>query len=305
MTKSETELTAEKPTPGDTVADERWAAAQRFERQYWTNIKQNGYLGLTAEEFAIRHPIMQAWSLAYLGHDFDWYEDKTVVDVGCGPMGPLAGLTAKRKFGIDPLLPLYQDLWDLDSHGCTYLAEQAESMSLDDNVADVVVCDNMLDHVQSPRQVLAEVRRILRADGELFLALNLEADDDQCHPHGFDLAGITSLLLQSGFQIQKAQVICHIHALDRPLHFTALCKVAKAPAQLLSEYQPGSSTGGGPASNPATQIEQLQAALAISQTELNEARDLIQRYEAGWFIGTMAKISDLRRRFKDWIQGSR
>src|SRR6266508_2913385 len=46
----------------------------------------------------------------YLGRDTQWFQDKTVVSLGCGCTGDLTAFPAAVKIAIDPLLQVYQRL---------------------------------------------------------------------------------------------------------------------------------------------------------------------------------------------------
>lgn len=280
------------------VSDRRWTLAQQHEREYWTSIKEKGYKGLTADQFEAWHPVVQLWNLHYLGHGFDWYLDKTVVEIGCGPFGVVAALKAGRKIGVDPLLLVYRDLWDLESHNCEYLAEQAEQISLPDDTADVVICLNVLDHVQSPARIIEEIRRILKDDGELFLSLDLEGKDDQCHPHGFDLEGITRLLTTTGFHIHKAQTTSVLHDPRRAVHFSSMSKLTPAEQRPGQEFPTRDQSGVNDRGITAIRLQQAEIALRAAEAQLTELGDLVQRYEQGRFMRFMAAVSRLRRRLR-------
>lgn len=298
--------TAEAAAPAaregsSTVAsDERWTWAQRSEREYWTSIRDNGFQGLTAAEFEAWHPIVQLWNLLFLGHSFDWYLDKTVVEIGCGPLGIVSALRAGRKIGVDPLLPTYRDLWDLESHNCEYLAEQAERISLPDDSADVVICLNVLDHVQSPSRVLEEIRRILKDDGELFLSLNLEDQDENCHPHGFGLERVARLLADVGFHIVKGHTTSALGDPDHAVHFSSVCKLA-SPVEWVGQERPDVNQRNRQSDDGlAVRLHQAEMAREEAETELTALRDLVQRYEQGRFMRFMAAAARLRRRLGSW-----
>jgi glycosyltransferase involved in cell wall biosynthesis/SAM-dependent methyltransferase len=296
----------ETPEPPQTgVSDRRWTLAQRHERAYWESIRRDGYLGLTTAEFQAWHPIVQLWNLLYLDHTFDWYLDKTVVEIGCGPFGVISGLRASRKIGIDPLLPVYRDLWDLEAHNCEYLADQGERTSLPDGTADVVICLNVLDHVQSPAAVLQEIRRILKDDGELFLSLDLEGQDAYCHPHGFDLEKITHLFTVTGFRPIKAQTSSTVTDTGRSAHFSSVCKPAR-PTEGAREGQPDPDQASGQdVDDLAARLHQAEIVRAETETELITLRDLVQRYEQGRFMRFMAAVSRLRGRLRASINRRR
>jgi len=127
--------------------------------------------------------------------------NQTVLDIGCGYGGTtiaccLAGATA---VGLDPDPQRLRGarIWAHDDWGlrdATFCSGRAESLPLPDATADVVVCDNVLEHVHSHRQTLAEVGRVLRPGGLAYVSFpnylsvrNLRSD-----PH-FSLAGVSLL----------------------------------------------------------------------------------------------------------------
>jgi glycosyltransferase involved in cell wall biosynthesis/SAM-dependent methyltransferase len=296
----------ETPEPSQAeVSDERWALARRHERAYWESIKRDGYLGLTSAEFQAWHPIVQLWSLNYLGHSFDWYLDKTVVEIGCGPFGVISGLRASRKIGVDPLLPAYQDLWNLEPQNCEYLPDRGEEISLPDGTADVVVCLNFLEYVRSPAAVLREIRRILKQEGELFLSLDLECQDEQCPPQRLDLEGVARLLQEAGFRILKAHTSSALQDPGHAMHFSSVCKLA-SPVESDGErrFDLDRSAQKG-FDGLAVGLYQTEMVLAETETELSALRDLVQRYEQGRFMRLMATVSRLRGRLRAAIRRER
>jgi len=80
---------------------------------------------------------------AYLEQHAGWFEDKTVVTIGCGCTGDLSAFPARVKVAIDPLLYAYQHLGMLvpDEVGAptVYLSQGAESLPLLDRFADLVL----------------------------------------------------------------------------------------------------------------------------------------------------------------------
>jgi glycosyltransferase involved in cell wall biosynthesis/SAM-dependent methyltransferase len=280
------------------VSDQRWTVAQRHERAYWKRIKREGYQGLTPTEFQIWHPIVQLWSLLFLDHSFDWYLDKTVVEIGCGPFGVISGLKAGRKIGVDPLLPAYRDLWNLKAHNCEYLPNQGEEISLPDRTADVVICLNVLDHVQSPAAVLSEIRRVLKEGGELFLSLDLEGQDKKCHPQRLDLEGVAGLLAHTGFRILKAHTTSALGDPGRAVHLSSVCKLA-TPAERPSAGLPGPDRAERQDHDGlGVRLQQAEIARGDAEAQLAALRDLVQRYEQGRFMRFMAAASRLRGRLR-------
>ena len=99
-------------------------------------------------------------------------QGKVVVDVGCGPTGGiLKFMTARLKIGIEPLANrfLEKGFENIASPDILFLNSYGEQIPLVNGYADVVCCMHSLGHVQKPKKVLAEVNRILKEGGEVFV----------------------------------------------------------------------------------------------------------------------------------------
>jgi SAM-dependent methyltransferase len=124
----------------------------------------------------------------------------------------------------------------VEDHGLTYVAVDidgpapirghAERLPFDDASFDVIVCFQVLEHVDSPDRALAEFARVLTADGRVLLSTHgvfpyhphprdlwrwtAEGLDDMFRSHGFDatvhgLAGTaTALSMLVGYYVHLA-----------------------------------------------------------------------------------------------------
>src|SRR4029077_11822384 len=85
---------------------------------------------------------------AALGQPPRWFEDRTVVSIGCGCTGDLAAFPARARVAIDPLLYAYQplDMLVADEVGgrTLYLSLGAEDLPLLDRFADLLIWPNAL-----------------------------------------------------------------------------------------------------------------------------------------------------------------
>lgn len=108
------------------------------------------------------------------------YGEGTVVEVGSGPWGILSIIEAKERIAVDPALEDYKQRFQL-TEGVQYLNSKAESIELPSEVADVVFCCNVLNHVQTPNKVLSEISRIMKKNGTLYFDCYLQPKD-QLHP---------------------------------------------------------------------------------------------------------------------------
>lgn len=87
--------------------------------------------------------------------------DLAVLDIGCGnkPYLPLFEGVASTYFGVDAV-----DGPAVDAVGV------AEALPCEDQSFDVVLCTQVLEHVDDPAQCLSEIRRVLKPGGVVFLS---------------------------------------------------------------------------------------------------------------------------------------
>jgi SAM-dependent methyltransferase len=95
----------------------------------------------------------------------------TLLDAGCGRTAPVLGRfrgRAARLIGVD-LVDFRSDAPDLELHRC-----DLASLPLDDESVDVAMARSVMEHVTRPREVYAEIFRVLRPGGRfVFLTANL------------------------------------------------------------------------------------------------------------------------------------
>ena len=177
----------------------------------------------------------------YMDRDVRWFEDRTVVTIGCGCTGDLCAFPAGVKVAIDPLLYTYQHLGMLvpDEAGArtVYLSQGAEALPLLDGFADLVICRNALDHMPDPRVGLAEVRRILADDGALFVSVDTGGDPTPDEPTVFSTESLAALVRER-FEIVKLTERNRPHSASRTGNVRALArKIVPDGGRLLDKEQ--------------------------------------------------------------------
>ncbi len=126
-------------------------------------------------------------------------EGAQVLDVGCGDAGVLIALAENGALAIGVEASersLRRARVRAEEHGVdvVLLASVAEALPLPSASQDLVILDNVLEHVQDQERTLAEIRRVLRPSGLLYMvtpkpfALYSLWND----PH-YDLAGLVLL----------------------------------------------------------------------------------------------------------------
>jgi len=105
---------------------------------------------------------------------------KDVVDIGCGPGSLVRALTARgaRTIGVE-ISEEQLAAARRDDERVRYVVGRAESLPLDDDSLDAVVFMRSLHHVPPADQLdaLREARRVLRADGLVYVAEPLAFGD--------------------------------------------------------------------------------------------------------------------------------
>ncbi|CAN5645000.1 hypothetical protein BH18THE1_BH18THE1_21660 [soil metagenome] len=130
---------------------ERWKKAKESERNYWLSTKSTDS-GKTRKQYfkeKIRHGF---------GFDYDFFNGKSVLEIGCGPNGIIFQIdNAKKKSGLEPLdlNQLTQDEWkkSIIRNGI------GEEIPFDKDSFDVIISFNSIDHCINPVKVIEEAHR--------------------------------------------------------------------------------------------------------------------------------------------------
>jgi len=169
----------------------RWQWAHEFHTA-WKGmyLRKKGY-----EEYA---KISDETSIDTLNNFYETGTDfsgLTFVDVGCGTRGLIAVVQARHKIGVDPLLEKipYAELREVLPAGCYYRFDKGEQIGLPDHFAEVVACNNVLNHVEDPEKVIKEMHRLLKPGGRLLLQVFIQKENIG-HTHSFTPAQIDELL---------------------------------------------------------------------------------------------------------------
>jgi ubiquinone/menaquinone biosynthesis C-methylase UbiE len=125
----------------------------------------------------------------------DYLDGKVVVEIGPGCCGLLEMSKARLKIAIEPLAELYRNnnLLLKTEGGTVNLTCGAESMPLMSEYADIVIAANCLDHVDDIQKSIAEIYRVLKIGGEVFVNVEIDHPPTDCEPHSFSYNDIVQL----------------------------------------------------------------------------------------------------------------
>jgi SAM-dependent methyltransferase len=99
--------------------------------------------------------------------------DARVLEVGCGAHGLIFYFGAENGVGVDPLADHYRELFPAWQARVRTIAAPGEELPFEKASFDVVLCDNVVDHAESPRRILEEIARVLAPGGMLYFEVNV------------------------------------------------------------------------------------------------------------------------------------
>lgn len=99
--------------------------------------------------------------------------DARVLEVGSGAHGLIFFFKGGERIGVDPLADHYRELFPAWQNRVHTVAAFGEQLPFEDSSFDVVLCDNVVDHAERPRQIVGELARVLRPGGILYFTVNV------------------------------------------------------------------------------------------------------------------------------------
>ncbi|HEX8558953.1 MAG TPA: class I SAM-dependent methyltransferase [Pyrinomonadaceae bacterium] len=98
--------------------------------------------------------------------------DARVLEVGSGAHGLIFFFGTTRGVGCDPLACDYAALFPAWQGHARTIAAAGERLPFADASFDVVLCDNVVDHAESPARIVRELSRVLAPGGLLYFTVN-------------------------------------------------------------------------------------------------------------------------------------
>jgi SAM-dependent methyltransferase len=129
--------------------------------------------------------------------------DARVIEVGSGAHGLIFYFESRFGIGVDPLAVNYRGLFPRWQGCAQTVAAVGESLPFRDRSFDVVLCDNVVDHAESPAKIVRELARILSPRGLLYFTVNVH------HPVYAIAAGVHSSWRAAGLPYEVGPFADH------------------------------------------------------------------------------------------------
>jgi SAM-dependent methyltransferase len=96
-----------------------------------------------------------------------------VLEVGSGAHGLIFYFGGESRVGLDPLAADYALLFPAWQRLAPTVAARGEELPFADASFDLVLCDNVVDHAESPARIVRELARVLAPGGLLYFTVNV------------------------------------------------------------------------------------------------------------------------------------
>jgi len=151
-----------------TTTKSRWVLAQEYEKKWWES--RSNYIDFVFyKHFADE-------LLRFVEDKIKITSDTKILEVGSGAGGILTFISdSKNKFAIDPLEYFYSTVSEFVEQrdkSVKYFTAKGEYIPFQNEMFDLIIMDNVLDHCDKPTDVMKEITRVLKNNGIVYFKQN-------------------------------------------------------------------------------------------------------------------------------------
>lgn len=204
-------------------SDANWLEYQEREKAFWRKKLEVVRYDPDPERHVA--PFFNHW-----GVEMSFFRDKTVLEIGSGPFGFFTAISQidreylpMRLVIIDTLMDYYQQFQIASKmpENAFLIKAPGEDAPLPDKSFDIILTNNVIDHVRDAMDFLAECKRLLRPSGLLFFSVHiipglirvfkpLLERFDMNHPYHFTKSQMVHMLHTRGLRLKKGSTISMI-----------------------------------------------------------------------------------------------
>ena len=183
-------------------ARERWLRAQKYEKKYWIAHKYE-----TDNDDNIIYYMAECKKVFDdINNVYQCNKNSKVLQIGAGHRDVISFWPLGKKYAIDPLRDFYKRFFSINND-INYVRGIAEKLPYKAKYFDIIIINNVLDHIINPEKALAEVSRVIKNKGILYIKVNVFGlfsyhvhrlakffGLDRGHPHTFSITSIDKIL---------------------------------------------------------------------------------------------------------------
>ncbi len=147
--------------------EDRWGLAQDYEKNWWTSkadeLDLEFYERFAKDMLAILQPYLKIESNTH------------ILEIGSGAAGIITYLKSDYRFAVDPLENIYSSIEKftrIRDKQVKYYSIKAEEIAFENNLFDLIIMDNVLDHCEDPKKVFQQIQRVTKPGGIIYFRQN-------------------------------------------------------------------------------------------------------------------------------------
>jgi SAM-dependent methyltransferase len=176
--------------------------AQLNELVFWRGVAYEGHMSHDPRAFKWFWNIRMVRSYLATGWTLDELQTADVVEIGCGPLGMIEFLPARKKAGYDPLNCHYAKLFaNVRKADVEYYCDLKDLCQANPGGFDLAICFNVLDHTDRPRELFTAYMALLKPGGRFLFQVNTvhpggprSPDHGRMHPSPLTIEKVRSWL---------------------------------------------------------------------------------------------------------------
>lgn len=217
--------------------NKRWFLAQEYEKNWWeerskeVNFEFYRNFAYDLKEYIKEHIVIS--------------EETSVLEIGSGAGGILTYLkSSKNRYAIDPLENFYSSIPEFveqRDNTVKYISAKGEDLPFEEEMFDLVIMDNVLDHCDDPEKVMTEVKRVTKDNGIIYFKQNTyhlwgrsirflmeKLLIDKGHPYTFSKKRLLDLFDSNRFKILKSKRTGYLNTWQNEISSSSLKDKLKA-----------------------------------------------------------------------------